>query len=171
MANSTHTRDRQTTQTKDFDFVFVEEEALSNFYKASKIAPPKATIPVSAFDRESLHQFHAEFKSLVLAANQSYLENESIAYDDTSLRHPIEPHEIEWLNWAVQEPAAVTEPIKIVAPQQTIKPFTGPAMGTPPPVEMWVVKTIAVLVSLNVLFAGLIVSGTRVNGWRNWFHL
>jgi hypothetical protein len=170
MANATHTHDRQTAQTKDFDFVFVEEESLSNFYKTSNTAPSKPTIPASAFDRESLRQFHTEFKNLVLEANQSYLENESIAYDDTSLRHPIEPHEIEWLNWVVQEPAAVTEPPKAAAPQQTIKPLTGPPLGTPPPVEMWVVKTIAVLVGLNVLFAGLIVSGTRINDWRNWFH-
>ncbi len=170
MANSIHTHEMQTTQTKDFDFVFVEEEALSNFYKASKSVPSRTTTAISAFDRESLHQFHAEFKSLVLAANQSYLENESIAYDDPSLCQPIEPHEIEWLNWAVNEPAAVAEPPKAAALQQTIKPFIGPPMGTPPPVEMWVVKTIAVLVSLNVLFAGLIVSGTRVNDWRNWFH-
>lgn len=168
MANSTHTHEMQTTQTKDFDFVFVEEEALSNFYKAYKSVPLTAPTPVSAFDREALYRFHEEFKSLVLAANESYLEHEAIAWGDMSLRKPIEPHEIEWLDWEVQDaPAVVNSPVsaQTAAPQQTIKPLTGPPLGTPPPVEMWVVKAIAVLVSLNVLFAGLIVSGTRVNDW------
>ena len=159
MANAIHTHTMKTRQTKDFDFVFIGEETLSSFYKTHQSVPPRATKTVSAFDRESLYRFHQEFKNLVIAANQSYLENEAIAWEDTSLRRPIEPHEIEWMEWA-NAPAVAT-------PQQTIKPLTGPPLGTPPPVEMWAVKAIGVLVSLNLLFAGLIVSGTRVNHWLN----
>ncbi len=174
MANSIHTHEMQTTHTKDFDFAFVGEEALSNFCKAYKGVSQTATTTVSAFDRESLNRFHEEFKSLVMAANQAYLENEAIAWEDTSLRSPIELHEIEWMDWAAKDsPAIANAPVPTIAtgPQQTIKPFTGPPLGTPPPVEMWAVKAIGVLVSLNLLFAGLIVSGTRVNDCLNWLHL
>ena len=167
MANSNYTHEMQTTQTKDFDFIFVEEEALSHFYQASKSVPSAMKTTVSPFDREALNRFHDEFKSLVLAANQSYLENESIAWDDTTLNHPIEPHEIEWMEVAV----SALKQTKPVVAQQTIKPLTGPPLGMPPPVEKWVVKIIAVLVSLNVLFAGLIVSGARINDCLNWFPL
>lgn len=167
MANSNYTHEMQTTQTKDFDFIFVEEEALSHCYQASKSIPSAIKTNVSPFDPESLHRFHDEFKSLVLAANQSYLEHESIAWDDTTLNHPIEPHEIEWLDKAIRE----TKEPKPAVRQQTIKPLTGPPLGMPPPAEMWVVKTIGALVGLNVLFAGLIVSGTRIKDCLNWFSL
>ena len=174
MANSIYTHEMQTTQTRDFDFVFVEEAALSNFCKPYKGVPPTATTTVSAFDRESLNRFHKEFKSLVMASNQAYLENEELAWEDTSLREPIDPYEIEWMDWAATAVPTIASPLvptKVTLQQQAIKTLTGPPLGTPPPVEMWVVKAISVLVILNLLFAGLIVSGTRVNDWRNWLPL
>lgn len=166
MAKATH-----TTHTKDFDLVFVAEDVLSNYhnsYKRHAHADYAATVPQSdsAFDRESLSQFHEEFRRVVLAANQDYRRHEELAWEDTDLRTPIEPHEIEWLDWRLDETTKVPEPSVIAAaPQQSIKPIAGPRMGTPPPVEMWLVKAIAVLISLNILFAGLIVSGTRIRDW------
>ncbi len=157
MTNSLHIHEMQTRQMKDFDFVFVEEEALCGHYQTYQSVSPLATTTISPFDHEALYRFHEEFKNLVIAANQSYLKHEEIAWDDTSLQSPIEPHEIEWVEWANTVAAAT--------PQQTIKPLPGPPPGTAPSVEMWAVKTIGVLVSLNLLFAGLIVSGTRINHW------
>lgn len=168
MANTTH-----TTHIRDFDFVFVTEDVLSNYhtsYKRLAHADYAATVPQndSALDRESLSQFHEEFKRVVLTANQDYRKHEELAWEDTDLKSPIEPHEIEWLDWRLDETTKVPEPPVIAAgPRQAIKPMAGPRMGTPPPVEMWLVKTIAMLVGLNMMFAGLIVSGTRI---RDWFH-
>lgn len=181
MANAIHTSEWQTTQTKEFDFVFVEEAALPQARPSYKSAPPPTpATPSSSFEPASLHHFHEEFKSLVLDSNQAYLEREQLGWEQLSLQEPIEPHEIEWLNWAV--PDTLTAPTQAfaprspnpsgaqlspqaAAPQQTIKPIIGPRLGTPPPIEIWVVKTIGVLVALNVLFASLIVSGTRLNDW------
>ncbi len=114
MANSIHTHEMQTRQTKDFDFVFVEEAALTNFCKAYKGVAPMATTTLSDFERTALHRFHEEFKSLVLAANQAELEHEAIGWEDISLRNPLELHEIEWMDWVVQ----------------------GSSVGTPPSVKM-----------------------------------
>lgn len=165
MANTTH-----TSHINDFDFVFVTEDLLSNYntsYKRLSHADYAASVPQndSALDRESLSQFHEEFKRAVLTANQEYRKYEEMAWEDTELKTPIEPHEIEWLDWRLEETTNVPEPPVLVAPQQAIKPMAGPRMGTPPAIETWLVKTIAVLIGLNMMFAGLIVSGTRIRDW------
>lgn len=112
MANSIHTHTRQTTQTKDFDFIFVGEDLLSSYYKTDKSSQPTAKTTTSAFDREALYRFHEEFKSLVIAANQSYLEHEAIAWEDTTLQSPIEPHEIEWMEWANASEMAINNQLR-----------------------------------------------------------
>lgn len=189
MANAIHTQDRQTTQTKEFDFVFVEEAALAETRIPYKTYPAPATANTSSsLDAESLNRFHEEFKRLVLDSNSAHLKREESGWEELRIQEPIEPHEIEWLNWAVAEkPTAQSVPVRpsaparqsskpissqpvpqIVAPQQTIRPMTGPPLGTPPPIELWVVKSIGLLVALNVLFASLIVSGSRISSWLKW---
>mgnify|MGYP001010084722 CR=1 FL=1 len=186
MANSTHTHELQTTQTKDFDFIFVDADDLPPFratYKTYPAAVATAPPPPSVFDQESLNLFHQEFKKLVLASNPIEIEPEQHDWDAADLATPIEPHEIEWLDWTrpsntpVASPRSLdsapvvnVEPATIATPaQQAVKPVTGPPLGTLPPVEVWVVKTIGALVALNLLFAGLIVTGTRLIDYRHWF--
>jgi hypothetical protein len=165
MANLTHTYEKSDSLAKEFDFV--TEETLARYSATHKTARPAATASsVSVFEREALQQFHEEFKKLVLASNHVYCQNEELAWEDTTLQTLIEPHEIEWLDWRLKDPNTILEvPELATAPQQIIKPIAGPRPGTPPPVEPWLVKTIALLVVLNLLFAALIVSGTRINDW------
>ena len=47
-------------------------------------------------------------------------------------------------------------------PRQIVKPIAGPRGGTAPPTDRWVIHTIGLLISLNLLFAFLIVTGTRL---------
>lgn len=188
MPNSTHIPELQTTQTKDFDFVFVEANDLPPFRATYKSYPATVatTVPSpSVFDQESLNLFHEEFKKLVLASNPIEVETELHDWDVADLATPIEPHEIEWLDWPRPSNSPVTSPSSqdsaaavTFAPtvsstpmpaQQVVKSVTGPPAGTPPPVEVWVVKTIGLLMALNLLFAGMIVTGTRLIDYRHWF--
>lgn len=49
-----------------------------------------------------------------------------------------------------------------VIPRQIVKPMTGPRGGTAPPIDRWVIHAVGLLISLNLLFAFLIVTGTRL---------
>jgi hypothetical protein len=149
--------------TKDFDLVFVEDRVIAESLSAYKESRPAATTPKpSSFDPESLRLFHEEFKRLVLE-----FSSEHAAEEATGLQEVVEPHEIAWLNWLADDnaPVADTQP---ESPKQVVKPQSGPRPGTPPAAERWVVKVIAVLIGLNLLFAGLIVSGLQVSDWRHW---
>lgn len=184
MTHTSHTH--ELSRTKEFDLIFVEESALPQIRSAFQSTPSSApTTTVSSFDPESLQQFHEEFKNLVLDSNRAYLEREESGWEQLCLQEPIEPHEIEWLDWETPtEPSLTTAtarpqetashmtnvpPAPIpTAPQQAIKLLTGPPLGTPPPVELWVVKAIGLLVALNVLFAGLIVSDSHLDNLLKW---
>jgi hypothetical protein len=157
MSSSTH-----TSPTKDFDLVFVEDRVIAEYLSAYKESRPAATTPKpSSFDPESLRLFHEEFKRLVLE-----FSNEHAAEEAASLQEVVEPHEIAWLNWLADDaPVADTQP---ESPKQVVKPLSGPRPGTPPAAERWLVKVIALLIGLNVLFAGLIVSGLKVSDWQHW---
>ncbi len=108
MTNSNHSH--HLTQTKEFDFVFVGEETLRRFSATYQSAP--SAMKVSAFDQKTLQRFHEEFKCLVIAANQAYLEHEAIAWADTSLHRPIEPHEIEWMEWINTSEMVLNNPLR-----------------------------------------------------------
>jgi hypothetical protein len=113
-------------------------------------------------EQDSLQAFHAEFKSLVLESTASSEEAASDPFAE-----PFEPHELEWLSItesaAPRTSVAPTVAIKLALRQQVVRPMTGPPLGTPLPLETWVVKVIVVLIGLNLLFAGLIVSGVRLS--------
>jgi hypothetical protein len=50
-----------------------------------------------------------------------------------------------------------------VIPRQIVKPIEGPRGGIAPPVERWIIHAIGLLISLNLLFAFLIVTSTRLS--------
>lgn len=97
MANSNHTPNRTVPPT--LDFVFVTDAVLARYSAAAQRASATITAqaPVPSFDLESLRQFHEEFKALVLAANQEYIEQEEMAWEDTVLKAPVDADEIQWL--------------------------------------------------------------------------
>lgn len=157
MSNITHINDTNRPEVKDFEFVSATE-----LLKFQTRHLPSERTPVPASSHLSFAAFHEEFKSLVLASNEPSQEDLAAAVKIDLF----EPHELEWdempeeaaSNRASVAPVAVTPGAR----QQTVKPLAGPCVGTPMPIETWVVKTIAVLVGLNLLFAGMIVTGVRV---------
>ncbi len=50
-----------------------------------------------------------------------------------------------------------------VVPRQVVKPIDGPRGGSAPPVDRWVIHAVGLLISLNLLVAILIVTGTRLS--------
>ncbi|MFN7929132.1 MAG: hypothetical protein U0Y68_14535 [Blastocatellia bacterium] len=167
---STHTYNTPRTQTKEFELVTRVENASLGF-PARRHRTEKSTTPPAA--ESSLREFHEEFKSLVLAEEEA--RGETLSGD--SYVALFEPHEIEWNDFLggaattspatvllpQPAPAAPAPPLSKSPPQQAVRPLVGPRLGTPVPIESWVVKVIAVLVGLNLLFAGLIVAGVRLS--------
>ncbi|MBL8208138.1 MAG: hypothetical protein JNM09_28145 [Blastocatellia bacterium] len=99
MANSNYTLETSSLRTKEFDLVFIEEAVLARYLTAADHTPSPlaAQHTVSTFDQKSLRQFHEEFKALVIAASQEFIEHEEMAWEDTVLKAPIQSDEIEWL--------------------------------------------------------------------------
>lgn len=169
---STHNYHAPRTQTKEFELVTRARNASFGFpprhQRIERTTAAGQTAPES-----SLLEFHEEFKSLVLAGEEAASDEDPVAASYLEL---FEPHEIEWNDWmggaATTHPATVTVAQTVVPapaiaakhapPQQAVRPLTGPRLGTPVPIESWVVKVIMVLVGLNLVFAGLIVTGLRL---------
>ena len=169
---STYPSTAPRAQTKEFELVTRVEKAPLGFpvrhQRREKTVVSLQTVPES-----SLRDFHEEFKSLVLAEEAA--SEEDLTAD--SYLELFEPHEIEWNDFAggatTTRPASVLVPqvaalapvatLRSAPPQQAVRPLVGPRLGTPIPIETWVVKVIMVLVGLNLLFAGLIVAGVRLS--------
>lgn len=169
---STHNYHAPRTQTKEFELVTRAGNAAFGFPPRHQRSDRATSVGQTA-PESSLLEFHEEFKSLVLDGEEPAADEDPVAAAYLEL---FEPHEIEWSDWmggaATTHPATVTVPQTVAPapavaahpapPQQAVRPLTGPRLGTPVPIESWVVKVIMVLVGLNLVFAGLIVTGLRL---------
>ncbi|MBS1811324.1 MAG: hypothetical protein JST84_24380 [Acidobacteria bacterium] len=177
MSHTPHTCEASLAPTKDFEVVLATGRVPRSFYTRQNREERAQAAKRTAMPESSLSAFHEEFRQLVLAEDDS-------TFDDVNAAIYIElfePHELELCEipeqGAVTRPSAVqvstARPIQTIiqpiptakptAPQQVVRPLAGPRAGTPMPLETWVVKLIAVLVGLNLLFAGLVVAGVRLS--------
>lgn len=162
MSHTLHTTEPQHTQTKEFQVVTVTDTLPRSFYARHQRS--ERANPAGTPNESSLSAFHEEFRSLVLADHHSSLEDPSAA----TYVELFEPHELEFADvpervTSYYNPVAPPVTTKAVAPQQAVRPMPGPRVGTPVPIEAWVVKVILGLVGLNLLFASLIVAGVRLS--------
>lgn len=138
--------------------------------KGNRSEEMQREVAAAAFTIESLSVFHEEFANLVLSSHGSAAsqKQENIKPEEKEIIY--EPHIIGMVNSRMRSSSANLEVAtdsrkKTESPRQVVRLATGPRAGTPPSAEPWVIKVIAVLLFLNLVIAGLIVSGVRISDW------
>jgi hypothetical protein len=164
MSDLSHTNEAQLTPGTDFDFVIVTDFVPSKFLgeaQSHENIPVPTTSNASCFDAASLKAFHEEFKGLVLAGDEP-----SHVDWDTEIAGELfasqEQETAESSDVVAPIPTSLTVPVNAAAPRQIVRPLVGPRLGTPLPLETWVVKVVIVLIGMNIFFAGLIVLEVRI---------
>ncbi len=129
--------------------VLLEESPIWKNKTAKQTAATSAVADQAQID--SFRAFHEEFKRLAatpaeLARGEKYNPYHRYANSETTV-------------------------VPTFVPQQKVKVIEGPPLGTPPAATPWLLKIIGVLIVLNMVFAGLVVSGVRINEWFKWIQM
>lgn len=144
------TNQKELCEACNTEFEVLLEESPIWKNKADQQAGSMSSISDQA-QIDSFRAFHEEFKRL--AATPAELARG-------------EKHN-PYYRYAGNEPALMPN----FVPQQKVKVMEGPPLGTPPAATPWLLKIIGVLIVLNIVFAGLVVSGVRVNEWFKWMQM